>query len=205
MRKIVKDDTPEFWKRYILHNKKIYYDSADKKQKLDLRKHMLKVQGYICAYCCACIDERNSHNEHIKPKAGHRYPNLSMDYKNLLVSCTTKGSKRTSTCGMHKGDEYDEQFVSPLESDCAEHFCFEVDGRVKGITPRGVYTVELLNLNAYKLVNSRKALIDEMNICRDYGKEFVQQNYIDEHDGRLPRFVDMTEYLLKQGYFDGNI
>ena len=37
MRKINKDETPDFWKKYVTRNKSIHYDSADQKMTLKLR------------------------------------------------------------------------------------------------------------------------------------------------------------------------
>ena len=203
MRKINKDETPDFWKNYVAHNRAIHYDSADSKKTRELRLHMLEIQGYLCAYCCAAITEKNSHNEHIKPKAGNRYPKLSMDYGNMVVSCTTEGSENMSTCGAHKGDRYNEAlFVSPLADDCTEHFRFEQDGRIVGLTEAGSYTIDLLNLNAYRLVSCRKAQMDVLISSSVLGKEYIQQYFIDKQNGRLPSYVDMTEYFMKQGFFD---
>ena len=201
MRKINKGETPDFWKEYVSHHKTIHYDSADLGKKQELRRHMLGIQGYLCAYCCSEITENNSHNEHIKPKAGNRYPKLSMDYDNMVVSCTTGGN--ASTCGMHKGDRYDEAlFVSPLSDDCAEHFRFEQDGRIVGLTESGSYTIDLLNLNAYRLVNCRKAQMDALFSCSELGRGYIQQYFVEEQNGKLPPYVDMTEYFMKLGFFD---
>ena len=200
MKRIIKDDAPTFWSSYCRRNRGIQYKKADEKIKYDLKQHMLGVQKNICAYCCAQINNiSKSHNEHIKPQ--DFFPNLSMEYGNLIVSCTTQGEE--STCGMHKDNDYDEQlFVSPLSEDCEKHFRFELNGKVTGTSEAGKYTIEILNLNAYKLVTGRRTLIEQMLQCKDIGKDYIQQNYIDEKDGKLPRFVDMAEYFMKEGYFD---
>jgi len=200
MKRINKDETPLFWSNYYLHNKGIRYDNADEKIKLNLRQHMLGVQKNICAYCCAQINDiSKAHNEHIKPK--DLFPKLSMEYDNLVVSWTTQG--KDATCGMHKGNDYDEKlFVSPLSEDCESHFRFEQNGKVTGISKAGEYTIELLNLNEYRLVTGRRTLIEQMMQCKDIGKEYIQQFYIDEIDGKLPRFVDVAEYFMRMGYFD---
>ena len=200
MKRIIKNEVPTFWSDYCRHHISIRYDDADKEIKHNLRQHMLGVQKNICAYCCAQINDLSkSHNEHIKPKDS--FPKQSMEYDNLIVSCTTQGEDRT--CGMHKANNYDEHlFVSPLSEDCESHFRFEQNGKVTGISEAGKYTIELLNLNAYRLVECRKALFEEMERCKDIGKEYIQQYFIDEKDGKLPRFVDVAEYFMRIGYYD---
>lgn len=199
MKKINKDETPLFWSTYCRRNRNVHYKTADSEIKQELKQHMLEIQKHICAYCCSQIDDTKAHNEHIKPQ--DLYPNLSMEYTNLVVSCTTQGAE--STCGMHKENDFNENlFVSPLSEDCENNFRFEMNGKVAGITEKGRYTVELLNLNSYRLVSARKALIDEIERSTTLGREYILQYYVNEKDGMLPRFVDMTEYFMKQGIFD---
>lgn len=205
MRRIIKDATPDFWRSYIRKHPKVRYDSLDKTEsgqllRKQIREHMLRQQKMICCYCCGSIDLSNSHNEHIKPKS--RFPADSMKYGNLLVSCCT-----SDTCGMAKEDNYDVlKFVSPTVGNCEEHFLFLPDGRVADATDEGKYTVDLLKLNTYSLVQARKQLYrDCCETARYAEKEFVLAEYIQEKDGCLPRFVDMVAYFYKRGDFDSGI
>lgn len=201
MRRIIKDEEPEFWSKYIARHPRENYDDLDKTDegkciRHEIRMHMLAQQQYICCYCCKIINADNSHNEHIKPR--DKYPNISMEYTNLLVSC--KGI----TCGEKKDRKFDERyFVSPLEEDCEEHFSYLQNGEIKGETEAGKYTIELLNLNEKSLKNSRHSLFKEcLQMKECCGKEYIESEYINPKDNKLPRFCGMVRYFMNRGYFD---
>lgn len=205
MRRVVKGDTPLFWMEFMKAHPCIQYEDLNqlvegKTLRGKIRSQLVQEQQYLCAYCCKSIDESNAHNEHIRPQS--QFPQASMEYGNLIASCMTSGS--TLTCGMRKGDQYDnEMFVSPLQHDCASHFEFAQDGRILGVTEQGQYTVDLLNLNAYSLKEARRALFcEELKSAIVCGKDYVYEYYIQPQNGRLPRFVDMTAYFYDNGYFD---
>lgn len=205
MRKIIKDETPEFWAKFIKKHPGVHYDQLDKTDegkaiRQKIRKHMVTHQREICCYCCRSIDLEKAHTEHIKPR--HHFPQFSMDYDNLLASCLTK-----NTCGMRKGDTKDlENFISPLQADCEEHFRFFADGRIEGVTEAGKATIQSLNLNDYALIKARK---NQYEVCCDMakyvGKESIFSEYIQEHDGKLHRFVDMITYFYHRGDFDPEV
>lgn len=205
MKRIIKDAEPDFWSAYLRKHSNGTYDDLEKTEegrqlRSQVRKHMLTQQKMICCYCCRLIDSATSHNEHIKPRAS--FPRDSMDYDNLLVSCTSN-----NTCGMFKGNHYNPlMFISPLMEDCERHFCFFPDGRIEGITAQGKDTVECLNLNEYSLIQSRKQQFKECcEMARYMGKDYVLTEYIQEQDGHLPRFVDMITYFYNRGDFDPDI
>lgn len=204
MRRIIKDPPPEFWTEYVRRHSKYNYDDLEKTEdgkqvRRQLREHMLLQQKKICCYCCRVVRMDNSHNEHIKPK--DLFPKESMNYNNLLVSCTSK------TCGTAKGNLYDSlNFVSPLQEECEEHFRFLPNGRIEGRTPMGESTIKHLNLNEYELVHARRAQYKtcfEMAKCM--GKEYIFEAFMQEKDGCLPRFVDMITYFYERGDFDSDI
>lgn len=212
MRRIVKDVVPDFWCKYLRKHPGERYDDLDKTaegQQIRMRvhDHMLQHQKMLCCYCCRSIDVNNveaSHNEHIKPRAA--FPDCSMDYGNLVVSCTPKPGKRL-TCGMAKGRKYDpSKFVSPLSENCESHFSYLMDGRIRGNTEQGTYTIECLNLNERTLVEARKALYKNCcDLARYVGKKWVVSEYMQEKDGILPSFVDMVTYFYNRGDFDSGI
>lgn len=150
---IRKNDVPVFMIDYIKKNPKADYDSDSFKPYYHtLRERLIKEQKGLCAYCCSQINIDNSHNEHIEPRhmRDGSKSNRSLDYYNIVASCNT-----TSTCGNHKGNEYDEKkFISPLDEDCDNCFSYDPDGYMCG----DEYTIGLLNLNSYELRMARKAV-----------------------------------------------
>lgn len=122
-----------------------------------------------------------------------------MDYQNLVASCDG-----LNTCGKKKDCDYDfKRFVSPLDENCESHFRFKFDGKIEGLTEQGKYTIELLNLNAYELVQARKRVYNECcRMSEQLGKEYIQTEYIIPNDGKLYPFVDMINFFYSQGKFD---
>ena len=195
MRRITREETPEFWSKSI--RKYRNYDDlenseAGRELRGMLRRHLIMLQGGLCAYCCKEIADENSLNEHIKPRS--TFPDLSLDYDNLVASCIT-----ANTCGSKKGNAYRELFISPLDEHCEDHFKYTPDGSIVGTTTSGVYTCDLLNLNAYELKQARKALI---KICRSYhNKDNVMNYYLHDQDtGNLRPFSDVIEYYCNTDF-----
>lgn len=163
MLKIDKDQIPSFWnhvdKKYNNYDK-LNRDDKGKELRQSLRVHIISEQKGICAYCCKSIDDKSSLNEHIKPRA--EFPQYSLDYNNIVVSCKTKG-----TCTTAKGDKYSDDFVSPLDDDLETHFSMSPDGNIICLTERAKYTCDLLKLNSYELVEARKAIIKNCSYFED--------------------------------------
>lgn len=207
MKRIAKDGAPDFWDAYTRKHPKRRYDQLDSTEqgravRSRLRAYLVQEQKSICCYCCSSLkaDASDAHNEHIRPRSS--YPNDSMDYDNLVASCNNG-----NTCGAAKKDSYDSRlFVSPLQDDCEEHFVYLEDGRIKGITEQGRYTVDVLKLNQRSLVNQRKVLFnDSLTTAQCAGKDVVRQCYLQEIDGVLPKYADMISYFYYKGTYDQDI
>ena len=234
MKRIIKGNAPDFWTSFVRKNPKVTYKDLDRTKggpevRAQLRTHLAYEQGNVCCYCCSILLQEKSHNEHIKPESV--YTRLTMDYNNIIVSCTQKQHCDNSSCGMEKDRDYDERlFVSPLEDDCAKHFIFNPDGSIDSDTERGKYTMQLLRLDESKSlkVNRRKQYEAVYNFCSsevadlcegisdDNGEEYalakelyqtffneaVVPEYFSISDGQFPAYIDMLEYFKDQGYFD---
>lgn len=206
MRKIIKDQTPDFWSSFVRKHPQVRYRDLKQSEegialRIQLRKHLVEHQKWICCYCCGAITLDNAHNEHIQAQDFH--PNATMEYNNLLASCTN-----SKHCGMKKDNADDlANFVSPLQSDCESHFYFLPDGRIGGTSDAGEATIQCLNLNDYSIVEARKNLyLQCVDMARYIGKEYVYSTYIKEDaEGKLPRFVDMVTYFYQNGDFDSDV
>lgn len=205
MRKIIKSSPPPEWESFKEKHSNCNYDQLSSIEggseiRHILRKHLVAEQGNLCCYCQREIDDnQHSHNEHIKPR--DRYPNSSMDYYNIVASCNDKG-----TCGSKKKSKYDpRKFVFPTDPDCEEHFRFLQDGRIDG-DEKGKETIELLGLNQYSLVKSRRTVFKQcLEMAKFCGKEYVKEYYIDpDENGHLHPYESMVRYFYLKGYFDLN-
>jgi uncharacterized protein (TIGR02646 family) len=200
MRRIVKTSEPkslsEFKIKYKRRNKRQpAYKEVDVGVKSALHSVLMREQFYICAYCMVSINDEHAHIEHIKPQS--KFPNQTLDYDNLLVSCDSK-----ENCGNEKGDWWDSSlFISPLEPDCETEFTYTPDGRIVSNSSRGMKTIEVLNLNSHRLLNGRKQAIAasgffdedfEANGCGNLSV-FTQPN----EEGKLAPFCKAIEWLFE--------
>lgn len=233
MRKISKGDIPEFWERFIRRNpttqyKQIVNMQGGKEIISNLHTHLKEEQGNVCAYCCCHLVEGQSHNEHIKPES--RYQNQTMDYFNIVASCTRKLHSSNSSCGRQKDNNYDEQlFVSPLEEGCERNFTYYTDGSIDWTSPRGEYTIKLLRLHESAVLKKERSAqyLAVYNLCHcevediydsemdedeevyEIGKavydDFFLNNvvpvYFTKQNGQWPAFIDMLEYFRREGFF----
>lgn len=179
---IQKGEEPEFMLEFKKKNPKKIYDSEEFAPYRDrLREILVKEQKYICAYCCARIDEdkSKSHNEHIEPRNPGKYQSKkSLDYYNIVASCNNK-----NTCGKAKGSKYEaDKFVSPLLSDCEDKFDYCLDGLIEG----DKYTIdEVLNLNEYELRNARRNVL---RYLQSMDKETIKEVFMNNQEEYPPYY-----------------
>lgn len=119
-----------------------------------------------CAYCESIIGiVSTGHIEHYRPKV--RYPSLSFEWTNLLLSCPKCNSKT------YKGTKFPKaQDGGPILNPCSDnpedHIEFIYDRNLqlalaKGKTKRGEITIELFGLNnRTELLSARSRLIKKL-------------------------------------------
>ena len=192
---LIREEEPEFWREFRAKNPGIHYDDLQKTPdgrmvRNRLREFNINQQYGLCAYCCRQIDNENSLNEHIKPRGLGEYSNLSMEYTNIIASCKAEGAD--VTCSASKENKYDEMFISPLDEDCEKFFEFYENGEIVSDSPRGQYTINLLNLNSYKLCRARRAQLKACNSFRD--PDLVRSIYLKPDDNhRLQPYADIVK------------
>lgn len=190
---INKEAEPEWLSELKAHNKQLTYDDKGfEPYKELLRKELLQEQKGLCAYCCGKIGLNNSHNEHIEPRhmKDGKSSTRSLDYNNLVASCN--GYHGEKTCGTHKGNEYDaEKFVSPLCQDCEKEFSYYPNGTILG----DKYTIDLLNLDTYKLRKARESVYKAIMYME---KEDIIQTYLCEQEELVP-FINVVKWFVNSG------
>ena len=106
MKHIVKNQEPqEFidWKNNANENWQPTYDNLQNPKKRILYHSLLEEQGYICCYCERELKENDYHIEHFRPKDRTLFPELQLDYSNLLCSCQRNNQRKTPLhCGNSK-------------------------------------------------------------------------------------------------------
>ena len=119
----------------------------------DIKTALLKMSQQKCAYCEVRLAEESKYMEveHFLPKRD--YPDLVIEWTNLLPSC-----KR---CNGKKGnfDPAFNEFIHPVEDDPKQHLVLHPQARIKGSSEKGKVSVEVLALNDYDLTRKPRLRI----------------------------------------------
>lgn len=208
MRKIIKGDEPASlsgWKRRKANRNKTYSDLSQTERQ-DIRTQCTEEQFFLCAYCCDRIsgESKDTMNEHVHPR--DRFPNLSLDYTNIVASCIASNQCDDS----HKNQELP---LTPFMDECETELKFYITGRVKGLTPRAEEAIRVLNLGDdealnEKLIAHRKGEIE--SLLGSYGRtisdwqleddeilELMVEDLDRPRDGKLEPFAPILKQILQ--------
>ena len=166
MKYIKKNVPPESLEEYKKTGNASYED-LDKNHtsiKRELKNSLIAEQGGICCYCGTRIVQTNSVIEHFKPKAKDCFPELQLEYSNLLASCNggqidRRTNKRFPLCCDAKKKNRIIK-VSPTDPNCESYFEYDDDGNIYGTTFEAQKAIETLGLNNKVQKNRRKAAIE---------------------------------------------
>jgi len=129
------------------------------KIRANLREYiLLEEQNLLCAYCEKEIDDnpKNSNIDHYKTR--NLFPQETLNYNNLLVSCNSKGR-----CSDYKDkyiqtqEEY-EQIVNPVDENPKEYFDYLTTGEIVAQNPKAQYTINIFRLD-HKTLNEQRLQI----------------------------------------------
>ncbi len=172
-----------------------------------IRTSLKEEQGYICCYCERRIKENDYHVEHLKPKDKNKFPNLQLNYDNLICSCQLeleKGEPRH--CGNSKGSWYDvNNLISSLDPSCEQQFRYTADGHIYPSNNSNIAattTIGKLQLDISKLVDLRKRVIEPFiddSLSDNEFKKFVNGYLVEkeENNGKYNEFYTTIKYLFK--------
>jgi uncharacterized protein (TIGR02646 family) len=170
----------------------------------DVKESLLVEQGYICCYCESKISKENSHIEHIKPKDKNKFPELQLDYDNMLCSCQKQLSKgEPRHCGNSKANDI--IIITPLDIDCESKFKYNENGTIEATDEDSEETIKYLKLDIDKLNELRKNAIEPFIIdpitfeavSIEDVKIFVQK-YLEQNNGKYNEFYTTIEYLFSK-------
>lgn len=211
MKYILKGDEPQSftdWK----NNDKMYQrgkpswnrfsHSKYKKIKSELIESLKKEQGYICCYCEVELKKNDYHPEHIKPKSKNNFPELQLEYDNLLCSYQLELDKgEPKQCGNSKADNIIP--ITPLQSNCENKFTYTEDGYIESTDDDSKETIIHLQLDINKLNTLRREAIEPFiidpitldEISKEEAKIFAE-NYLKQKDGKFNEFYTTIKYLF---------
>ena len=135
-----------------------------------LKRHLLKEQGYICAYTGIEISEANSHIEHLKPQnsckqeKGLKKKYLDdVEYHNMVACFPEDGGNVSFGYGAPvKGGWWNEsEFVSPCRKNCEKRFIYGWNGEIKFVDgdKAAETTIKILGLGTKRLKDKRSRYI----------------------------------------------
>ncbi|MBD8561309.1 MULTISPECIES: hypothetical protein [Pseudomonas] len=165
MRKITKGHEPPALTKWIRDNPKGRYCDLTHEERNSIRLACIEEQHGLCAYCCHAITQETAHNEHVA--ARDTTPQRALDYSNIVASCN-----RTKQCG--KAHAHQTLPLNSLMDECETELKFYLSGRVEGLSPRAIKSIQVLNLgdcreNNRTLFSARKSILD--TLLFDYGME----------------------------------
>ena len=199
------------WKRKFknVHGRVPQYDDIRQAQeKKILKEALMSEQKKVCCYCCTRLRIEQMHIEHFRPQS--TYPDLSLEYDNLLASC--QGEKQLGkNCGHAKKNQFDETLmISPLEEGCEQHFVYQWDGTVESASMEdkvAKYTIDVLALNERRLCKARETAIWESGVFTNSWEENHQMllKYDDSDIEELPPYWDAIRYFLLEEENKGEV
>lgn len=196
MKYIIKNSEPLSFTKWKRDNPRLGYKDLKDVTKQDLKNSLIAEQKHLCCYCERRITDADSHIEHFKPKGNPLYKSLELDYNNLHASCIKYLSDGIEPqCGHKKGSIFTTTLLSPLETDCASHFWYTMDGVIHGADARGDEAITIYNLNSKTLISQRKGLIDFFADEMSTKDDIIL--HLDDTQTCLGEFYTMIDYLYK--------
>ena len=178
-----------------------------------LKQYLYEEQGGICCYCGAKLEYPYGAQyrvEHVKPK--EKYPELSGEYKNLLLSCRAsqeevairKGTPKKERKGLIHCDEAkdsEEITYSPLNPDCTKAYTYGIDGSITGVDEVANKDIETLGLGCDYLKRRRSEAIsvwfDDEILSEDLLK-YKDSIMSRDKDNRLTEFCFVISNVIEQ-------
>ncbi len=193
------------------------YDNLPTNTKEELRNSLLSEQGHICCYCMKRIPEKINIDGNIRydMKIEHhqcqdRYPNLQLNYNNLLSACMGNEGKpkKLQTCDTKKGNL--DLAINPLS--CETLFKYNADGEISSVSNDDEINRqinEVLNLNMQTLKDNRKQVylevqkIVEAENRNKTNKQLKKSYFKQERDRWLSKKQDgkFREYCMVAVYY----
>lgn len=171
-------------------NKKDIETAINKYQHKDIKETLLKMFHGRCAYCESKYEHVDFGDiEHFRPK--ERYQLLAVKWTNLLLACPR--------CNIIKDNQFPKpKLINPCVDNPNEHFLFHYDeyiglANVLGITPRGLITENILQLNREALSKHRSSYIKKLiALAKFYYEDDEAKILLDQ---AVDENYDNAEYL----------
>jgi uncharacterized protein (TIGR02646 family) len=185
MKRIIKGSEPPCLLQYR-QTQDANYDGYHPKELL--KTSLLKEQGYICCYCMQRISIHNMEIEHNKAQNKNCYPDLQLDYKNLIASCSGNRGQglKNLHCNGRKGYYEGKKIIckitlNPADSNknCENYIKYSSTGKIFSDDETINHELkEILNLNHEILVKNRKETL--FSVINALNKKFLNKTWSKE-------------------------
>ncbi|QCI28548.1 retron system putative HNH endonuclease [Caminibacter pacificus] len=167
----IKKEEPDFFKKAKRKVKspnisKAWEDENIKQIKSQLREYIISEQKFLCAYCERKLENlTNLSIDHFKKR--NLFPDLTLDYNNLFVSCDS-----ATHCERHKDSfsinkEEFKYLIHPVFNNPEYFFEYDLTGHIlpkddlsEFNKKKADFTIKAFNLNDKSLIEDRKKLIE---------------------------------------------
>ncbi|OYQ65434.1 TIGR02646 family protein [Pseudanabaena sp. SR411] len=195
MKKIIKQSEP---RSLVEHRSQANANYDNYPDKDDLRKSLLKEQGYICCYCMSRIKSDEMKIEHWQPQT--KYTSRQLDYRNLLGACMGNQGARPQNqhCDTRKGDS--EITINPIEGDknCENLIKYRPDGKIYSDDVSINHDLnETLNLNLDFLKKNRSDAL--FLVIRKLDEKFSNKTWAKI---TVQREIDKLNTKDENGFYD---
>lgn len=181
------------------------YDNLPSGEKDAIKAHLLKEQGYLCAYTMMRLrDVVDCHIEHIQPQSAA--PNLDLDYSNMAACFPKDGGNVSHGFGapVKAGTSVtpNNNFVSPHSANCEQRFFYDTKGHVCAATGDAAakQTIQTLRLDHDTLVDLRRRAIETYGLTLRHSSARRQRVLKSATDAR--RFATEVMQLGADGYLE---
>jgi len=181
--------------------KEAWDDNNIRNIRRSLREHiLLHEQNLLCAYCEKEIDAepKNSNIDHFKTR--HLYPNDTLEYRNLLVSCNSKISCSHIKDNYRLRKEDYTKIINPIDENPNDYFeyGFAGDILIKNDLSleqkiKAEFSIEIFNLNHKSLIDNRKIIAESLMACLANGCTI--NDMIESFNGYTSFIVDINKKL----------
>ncbi len=221
MKRIRKTHPPREFLEWLKENEGLdcsYAALQGKEAHKVLKNHLLREQGFLCAYTGVSISQEESHIEHIKPqKVCKKIPNPGksyledVEYRNIVACFPKDGADKSHGYGAPIKENWwnEELFISPCQEDCERRFIYKWGGKVSPAQENDTAantTIDILGLNAKSLQDRRKGAIKGFfgfstklktkMLSKPEAKALLAIIGKPDSTGKLPEFCFVFEQLL---------
>lgn len=156
-----------------------------------LKEQLRQEQKGLCCYCCQILEDKAT-VEHLKSR--DKYPKLTYDYGNLLLSC-----QQSKQCDNAKGN--DELDLTPLMIECDAEITLKVNGELNPKSERAEQAINLLNLNNADLRQRRERLIGDLfRMDNKLNQKNLESMFKDMDIEKAERYRYVLNKLVLHGY-----